>query len=228
MRTIAGTFFDERANPRGLPKPLVGICGALVAVGLASFAFGLVSDPATAWRSYHVNFIYFAGLSQAALCVACALVIIGARWAGPVRHVAEGLAAWVPITLLLFLISFLGREHIYSAWIHGAPPGKETWLSIPRVYLADLLVVDGNPAENLRYLYPFGAIRKRDDDSMYRTQGIVYTIKDGVVVDNAKVMEEVARMVAESKATAGPDIVNSPFLPFPAWMSRPGGGGGSR
>lgn len=59
---------------------------------------------------------------------------------------------------------------------------------------------------------------------MYRTQGIVYTIKDGVVVDTAKVMEEVARMVAESKVNAGPDIVNSPFLPFPQWMSRPGGG----
>ncbi len=91
-------------------------------------------------------------------------------------------------------------------------------------YLADLLIVDGNPAENLRYLYPFGAIRKRGDHSMYRTQGIVYTIKDGVVVDNAKVMEEVARMVAESKVNAVPDIVNSPFLPFPAWMSRGGGG----
>ena len=90
-------------------------------------------------------------------------------------------------------------------------------------YLADLLIVDGNPAENLRYLYPFGAIRKRADHSMYRTQGIVYTIKDGVVVDNAKVMEEVARMVAESKVNAAPDIVNSPFLPFPVWMSRGGG-----
>jgi len=93
-------------------------------------------------------------------------------------------------------------------------------------YLADLLVVDGNPAENLRYLYPFGAIRKNEDHSMYRTEGIVYTIKDGVVVNNARVMERVAEMVAESKVNAGPDFVNSPFLPFPEWMSRPGGGGG--
>ena len=64
---------------------------------------------------------------------------------------------------------------------------------------------------------------------MYRTDGIVYTIKDGVVVNNAKVMEEVARMVAESKANAAPDIVNSPFLPYPVWMTgrgRGGGGGG--
>ncbi len=104
--------------------------------------------------------------------------------------------------------------------------GEERLGMVREGFLADLLIVDGNPAENLRYLYPFGAIRKNEDHSMYRTQGIVYTIKDGVVVDNAKVMEEVARMVAESKVGAGPDIVNSPFLPFPQWMSRPGGGGG--
>ena len=99
-------------------------------------------------------------------------------------------------------------------------------------HVADLLIVDGNPAENLRYLYPFGAIRMDENQQKYRTKGIIYTIKDGVVVDNAKVMEEVARMVAESKVNAGPDVVNSPFLPFPEWMTRPlsetEGSGGQR
>ena len=116
-------------------------------------------------------------------------------------------------------------EVLRTATQNSAKLLKEDRLGLVRTgYLADLLIVDGNPAENLRYLYPFGAIRKREDHTMYRTQGIVYTIKDGVVVDNAKVMEEVARMVAESKVNVGPDIVNSPFLPFPEWMSRPGGG----
>ncbi len=118
-------------------------------------------------------------------------------------------------------------EVLRTATQNSAKLLKEDRLGLVRPgYLADLLVVDGNPAENLRYLYPFGAIRKRDDHSMYRTEGIVYTIKDGVVVNNAKVMEEVARMVAESKVNAAPDIVNSPFLPFPAWMTGRGRGGG--
>lgn len=86
-------------------------------------------------------------------------------------------------------------------------------------YLADLLIVDGNPAENFRYLYPFGAIRMNEDREMYRTRGIVYTIKDGVVIDNDRVMEEVARMVAESKRNAGPDIVTRPFLVEPTTVS---------
>jgi len=79
-------------------------------------------------------------------------------------------------------------------------------------YIADILLVDGSPAENFRYLYPFGAIRMDEARQMYRTQGIVHTIKDGVVINNAAVMEEVARIVAESKKDAGPDIVTAPFL----------------
>jgi len=90
-------------------------------------------------------------------------------------------------------------------------------------YVADLLVVDGNPARNLRYLYPFGAIKldetTPDPGDMYRTEGILYTIKDGIVIDNDAVMEEVAAMVAESKRNAEPDIVNRPFLPYPDWMT---------
>jgi hypothetical protein len=86
-------------------------------------------------------------------------------------------------------------------------------------YVADLLVVDGNPARNFRYLYPFGAVRMNDQGERYRTEGILHTIKDGVVIDNDAVMEEVARMVAESKEDAEPDFINRPFLPYPDWMS---------
>lgn len=78
-------------------------------------------------------------------------------------------------------------------------------------YLADLVLVDGNPAYNLRFLYATGALTMRDGQ-MVRTRGVVHTIKDGVVIDNAKMMEEVARMVAESKRGVGPDISNAPFV----------------
>ncbi len=55
-------------------------------------------------------------------------------------------------------------------------------------YIADLLIVDGSPARDFKYLYPFGAIRMTEDRKMYRTRGIVHTIKDGIVIDNKAVM----------------------------------------
>ncbi|MGH0029199.1 MAG: hypothetical protein ACQGVC_05380 [Myxococcota bacterium] len=130
------------ANPRDLPGALVGACGVLIAIGVIALAVGIATDPATAWLSFHVNFLYFGTISHAAICLASALVIVGARWAGPVRHVAEGLSAWVPINFVLFLVgNYLGREYIHTNWIHGAPYGKEGWLDFWRVYLTDAAVL---------------------------------------------------------------------------------------
>ena len=47
---------------------------------------------------------------------------------------------------------------------------------------------------------------------MERSRGIVHTIKDGIVTENARLMEEVARMVAESKQGVSPvNAVTEPF-----------------
>jgi len=141
------------ANPRELPGALVAVCIALMLVGAACFALGLSSDPATAWRAFHVNFLYFGNIAQAAVVVACALVIVGARWAGPIRHIAEGLGAWVPISVVLFLVdSLFGREYIYTNWLHNPPPGKEFWLSFPRVFWTDLALLVVGALLTLVYL----------------------------------------------------------------------------
>ena len=90
-------------------------------------------------------------------------------------------------------------------------------------FVADLIVVDGNPAWDFKTLYPFGTIRMDPDtEEMYRTRGILHTIKDGIVIENARVMAEVERIVAESKQGVGPDIVTEPFVVRP----RPVGSGG--
>ena len=142
----------QRANPRGIPTSMLGTCGALIAIGLIAFIGGLATDHDTAWRAFHVNFMYFTTLSLGGLMLSCALVIVGASWAGPVRHVAEGLAAFVPVAFVLLLVQFFGREAIHTNWIHGAPHGKEVWLNIPRVYLTDVAILGVLALLTLRYL----------------------------------------------------------------------------
>jgi len=66
-------------------------------------------------------------------------------------------------------------------------------------FTADLAIVDGNPLDNLRFLYAFGALDRTDEGEIVRRGGVRWTIKDGVVFDNAVLMDEVERMVAESK-----------------------------
>ena len=65
-------------------------------------------------------------------------------------------------------------------------------------FTADLLIVNGNPLHNLRFLYAFGAMDSEDGD-VVRRGGIRWTIKDGVVFDNKILIDEVVRMVEASK-----------------------------
>ena len=104
-------------------------------------------------------------------------------------------------------------EILRSATYNSAQTILEPKLGmVQKGYIADILVVDGSPAENFRYLYPFGAIMMDSDSKqMYRSEGIVHTIKDGVVFENDNLMREVERIVAESKKNARSDVVTEPF-----------------
>jgi hypothetical protein len=66
-------------------------------------------------------------------------------------------------------------------------------------FTADLAIVDGNPLENLRYLYAFGALDVNENGEMVRRGGVRWTVKEGVVFDNSLLIQEVLRMVEESK-----------------------------
>jgi hypothetical protein len=81
-------------------------------------------------------------------------------------------------------------------------------------YTADLLIVDGNPAANLKYLYAFGDLALDRSGAMIRTKGIVHTIKDGIVLENANLMREVEKMVQASRKLApAADPVRDLFRP---------------
>ena len=122
----------EKASPRALPQPLTSICALLVLVGAGAFAYGLSSDPQSTWLAYHSNFVFFATLSQAGLVLSCIFVTVGARWPGPVRRIAEGLGAWIPITLVLAAVGYLGGDYLFEWKREGAVHAKEVWLNEAR------------------------------------------------------------------------------------------------
>ena len=65
-------------------------------------------------------------------------------------------------------------------------------------YLADLLVVNGNPIENLRVLNPYGVEVMRDG-RMTRGGGIEWTIKNGIPYHVPTLMKEVKALVEADK-----------------------------
>jgi hypothetical protein len=108
---------------------------------------------------------------------------------------------------LLLEAGFHPLEVIRSATLYGAqaihePKGTEPDFGVIREgMLADLVVVDQNPLQNIKVLYGTGAVRLNDQTAQpERVGGIKYTIKDGIVYDAKKLLADVARMVQAQKA----------------------------
>ena len=103
-------------------------------------------------------------------------------------------------------------EVLKSATFNSAQTLRREDLGLVRPgFLADLVIVDESPLYNLRFMYSFGALTLNEDGEMVRRGGILHTIKDGIVIENQRLMEEVERMVAESKANVPQNPV---FIPF--------------
>ena len=132
-----GDITQERANSTGLPQPLAGICLALVGLGIMAFVAGLIRDPQKTWLAFHSNFIFTTMLACAGLVLSCVYTIVGAKWCGPYRRFAEGLAAWIPFAFIMGIIGFFGGHYLFE-WYDHPIPSKAVWLNPVRVYTTDL------------------------------------------------------------------------------------------
>jgi imidazolonepropionase-like amidohydrolase len=77
--------------------------------------------------------------------------------------------------------------------------GKEKELGrIRQGFLADLILVDENPLENFKYLYPTGVQDVKDGQLIHRG-GIKWTIKDGYVYNAPMMLEDVKKIVTRAR-----------------------------
>ena len=77
--------------------------------------------------------------------------------------------------------------------------GKEDVLGRVRAgYLADLILVDGNPLDNLKYLYPTGVMEMVGGE-LAKKGGVQWAIKDGFVYNAPALLEDVKRIVSDAK-----------------------------
>jgi hypothetical protein len=102
---------------------------------------------------------------------------------------------------LLREAGFHPLEVIRSATLYGAKAlGVEKDLgSVEKGKLADFVIVEENPLENLQVLYGTGAIRVTAENKVVRVGGVKYTIKDGVIYDAKKLLSDVKDIVAGEK-----------------------------
>ncbi len=103
---------------------------------------------------------------------------------------------------LLREAGFHPLEVIRAATLNGAAAlGMDKEIGTIAVgKLADFVLIEENPLENLKVLYGTGAIKLNEENEVVRVGGVKYTIKDGIIYDAKALLEDVKDMVQKAKA----------------------------
>ena len=101
-------------------------------------------------------------------------------------------------------------EVIRAGTLHAAEElnkrsGKPIEIGVVRAgMLADLVVAPENPIANLKTLYGTGFVRLNDKTGkVERVGGVKWVIKDGIIYDARKLLDDVAKMVDKQKKERG-------------------------
>jgi len=106
----------------------------LTAVGAALFVISVSGgDGDRAWQAFHVNWLYFTGLSLGSLALNAVYKVANAKWAGVIVRFSQATVFFGVVSLIgCALIFTLGYQAIYGPMqeqLHAMSPGKQLWLS---------------------------------------------------------------------------------------------------
>jgi hypothetical protein len=141
---------DHVTQPQDKPvpsPPLMKLFYSLAAAGALIFIAVAAGQPGPGLAGLPAEFSLFLGHRPGAVLFSALMHTVKARWSGPLADVAESFAAFFPVSLVLFVILFIGQQHVFP-WLHEDLHGKEVWLNVPFMFGRDLL--------GLCLLYGFG------------------------------------------------------------------------
>ena len=72
-----------------------------LAVGMVIFVAGMFADPNRVWYNYLIEFFFFTCLALGGLLFAAVQYMTSAAWSVSIRRIAEGMAIFLPISLVL-------------------------------------------------------------------------------------------------------------------------------
>ncbi len=117
-------------------KNFTMIGAGLAVVGLALFAMALMGEGShRAWQTFHVNWVFWTGLTGGSIAITAVHKIANAKWSGVIIRLSQAMSAMIPVSLIgAVLVLTLGYHDIYGHMaeeLGGLSHGKALWLSRP-------------------------------------------------------------------------------------------------
>ena len=113
----------------------------LAILGVVIFIVGAATGQERAWQAWHVNWLFFTVIASAGVMLSAVQRITTARWSRAVIRLTEAQVAFLPVALVMLLVSVVGKAHIFH-WVHEPPtqPEKALWLE-PTFWSVRVVVV---------------------------------------------------------------------------------------
>ena len=135
-----------------IPPGVIWASIGLLAVGGAAFLAGLRADATRAWAIYLVNFLFWGGLAQGGVVFAAIYHVVEARWGPPIRRLGEGMAAFLPVSLLLFFPLYFGLDDFFGR-VQELNPGRGGWFDPRFVFVRGGLGLGSMTVLSLLFVY---------------------------------------------------------------------------
>lgn len=121
-------------KPEYFPVSTLWLLGLIFLIGAVMFIQAINGPGALrAWQIFLVNFLFWTGISQAGAVFSAVLYVTNAQWGKPIRSIAEGMVAFLPLSLLFFPMVFLGLDILFP-WIHGSARGLHGSIAEEKVF----------------------------------------------------------------------------------------------
>ncbi|HEY8269289.1 MAG TPA: molybdopterin oxidoreductase, partial [Pseudobdellovibrionaceae bacterium] len=85
----------------------------LIAIGLITFAMGLMKDQERIWAAYLVSFFFFSCVGLGGLFWTSLQNLVKAGWSVSIRRYAEGLSSFIPVMVVASFVLILGLKYLY-------------------------------------------------------------------------------------------------------------------
>ncbi len=107
-------------------------------LGIISFLIGISGAGAhRTWQIYLVNLLYWTGISLGGVLFTAIIVITKAEWTKELKIIGMRFFPFIPLSLILFLLTYFGREDIFP-WVNLDIGEKGKFLNIPFLYIRNI------------------------------------------------------------------------------------------
>jgi hypothetical protein len=140
VRAARGPVTTDRAIATlsgGLTRQAVMWWLGAIAVGLVGFFLTVEEAPQRAWQSVWSNFLFWTAIAQAGVMFGAVLHTAKGHWGKTFRRVAEGMGAFLPLSLALFVLLYFGAGYVFP-WLQPVEGHvNRTWLTLDGVFIRD-------------------------------------------------------------------------------------------